>query len=171
MKYIKKHDCIPKDFEALTFVIKNYNYTEFRLRFCDKNFSLTKIKDLKQKCRIACYEEIYQTKKSAEFSGPMRPIPLSSKFISFESYPKLGFIQYLINLGGLLGLWHGISLNHMKTIVLNFFKKILSMSEFLRKFINYVEYLSVHKWLKIFIRYSQMKVKSFPFDKFCAIFN
>jgi hypothetical protein len=39
MKILKKRNCLPKNFNALTFVIKNYNYTEFKLRFCDQNFS------------------------------------------------------------------------------------------------------------------------------------
>jgi len=102
IEIFKKQNCFPKNFETLTFVIKNYNYTEFKFKFCNQNFSFPDPKDLKQNCRTACYEEIYVTKKvKIDIQAPQSTNPY---FISFEYYPKLGFLQYLVTLGGLLGL-------------------------------------------------------------------
>jgi len=163
MKIIKKQNCLPKNFEPLTFVIKNYDYTEFKLRFCDRNFSFPETKALKQICRIACYEEIYNIKKSTLLTPTLKP--MNPYFMSFESYPKLGFLQYLVNLGGLIGLWHGITFKDLNNLFQNFIRQIFSMSQLLRKLITIIEYFVVYKWLKIFIKYSQIKVNSFVIHK------
>jgi len=157
MEIVKKQNCFPKNSETLTFVVKNYDYTEFKFRFCDQNFSFPDTRALKRYCRIACYEEIYVMKKvRIVIHAPKSTNPY---FISFEYYPKVGFLKYLVNLGGLLGLWHGISFNDLSNLFRKFLKKIISISQLLRKLITYIKYLIVYKWLKSFIKYSTIKVK------------
>jgi len=163
MKIIKKQNCLPKNFDPLTFVIKNYDYTEFKLRFCDQNFYFPETKALKKICRIACYEEIYNMKKSTLQTSTLKP--MNPYFIIFESYPKLGFLKYLVDLGGLIGLWHGISFQDLNNLFQDFLRKIFSTSQLLRKLITFIEYLVVYKWLKIFIKFSQIKVNSFVIHK------
>jgi len=166
IKTIKEYGCFPKNFDSLTFVIKNFNYTEFKYKFCDNNFSIPETKEQKQNCRSACYEEIYELTKEKTYDRIIELKPLNSKFISFEFYPKLVFLQYLINFGGLLGLWYGISLNDFKNIVSHFLKRIHLMNQFLRKFISYYKHFEIYKWFKIFIKYSQMMVRSFLLNKY-----
>jgi hypothetical protein len=50
---------------------------------------------------------------------------LNSKYILFKYKPELEFSQFLVNFGGLLGLWHGISLIELKNIIKNFINKKL----------------------------------------------
>jgi hypothetical protein len=130
--FLKKHNCLPKNHEFLTYVVDNYNYTHLIYKFCSDSINI-EWKKLMSKCHKNCIEDIYEMLR---FNGRRSYLveTLYPKYLSFEHKPKLEFMQYLIKLGGLLGLWHGISLKDLKNLVLNSIHKINFKQKFMRKF-------------------------------------
>jgi hypothetical protein len=72
---------------------------------------------------------------------------LNSKYILFKYKPALEFSQFLVNFGGLLGLWHGISLIEFKNIIMNFINKRLIAYIRVRRLWTYFAVLQLFKKL------------------------
>jgi hypothetical protein len=70
---------------------------------------------------------------------------LNSKYILFKYKPELEFSQFLVNFGGLLGLWHGISLIELKSIIMNFINKNIFVYIRVRKLWTYFAVLKLFK--------------------------
>jgi hypothetical protein len=130
--FLKKNNCLPKNHEFLTYVIENYNYTHLIYKFCSDSIKI-EWKKLMSKCSKSCIEDIYEMLRLNERMSYLVE-PLYSQYLSFEHKPKLEFKQYLTNLGGLLALWHGISLIDLKILVSNSIHKINFEEKFKRKF-------------------------------------
>jgi hypothetical protein len=81
-----------------------------------------------------------------------------SKYISFKHKPKLVFLQFMVNFGGLLGLWHGISLNYFTIAIINFIKRKLFAYVRIRKLWTYFAVLNLFKKI---LKYFEIKVKTF----------
>jgi hypothetical protein len=64
----------------------------------------------------------------------------SSNYVAFEYEPQMKFNQFLLNFGGLLGLWQGLSLIDLKNNFIKIFNILFSkyhgMSGFFRCFTN-----------------------------------
>jgi hypothetical protein len=113
----------------ITYVIDNYNYSEFKHRFCRNFTNPIKLESLTDICRKSCAEVLYEIwfSDKAFNRGVRRKIQtsfhcLNVKSIAFEHKPEMEFMQYLVNFGGLLGLWSGLSLSDLKNLIINLFK-------------------------------------------------
>jgi hypothetical protein len=94
-------------------------------------------KKLMSKCHKSCIEDIYEIRKlSGSTSFGLET--LYPQYLSFEHKPKLELILYLIKFGGLLGLWHGISLIDLEYFIFNSIHKINFKERFMRKFGKYL---------------------------------
>jgi hypothetical protein len=153
--YLRKK-CLPKISDKLTYIVDKSNLTNYGHEFCvnvtidyDENI-------LMKKCKKACKEYLFfvwQTANIHEFRTECETV--NKYFISFNFVPKLGFVNYLVNLGGLLGLWHGISLIDLKNILMIKIQKIFSRLN-LNNLSN--DDLFLIKMLKILQKYAKVKV-------------
>ncbi len=89
---------------------------------------------------------------------------LHSKYISFKYKPKLEFLQFMVNFGGLLGLWHGISLNDFTNTIINFIKNKLFAYIRTKKLWTYFAVLNLFKKI---LKYFKLQVKPLRFCCCC----
>jgi hypothetical protein len=73
----------------------------------------------------------------------------------FEHKPGMEFNQYLVNFGGLLGLWHGLSLLDLRNSILKLMNKIFSF-KFGTK--NCCKFFTIFKFSEIVRKYLTLKV-------------
>ncbi len=153
-KYLE-HNCLPKNNEMITYVIDNYNYSKFRHKFCENISINLSIESLKRVCRRSCNEVLYQIWYSNAFLISQQLIrfkPLEIQNIAFEHEPKMVFMQYLVALGGLLGIWHGLSITDLKNSIIHLIKrKILAYND-KRNICNYFSFLELFKKIKIYLK-------------------
>jgi hypothetical protein len=153
-----RNNCLPKSDDMLTFVINNKNYVEFDYRFCKNNTFEMRNKSLilsLNNCRKACNEEIYEIWYSNEKFGDFELRSISLKYIAFEHKPGMKFNEYLVNIGGLLGLWHGLSLLNLKSLIIKLIRKIFY---FKCKIENYRKYFTIFKIPKKIRTYLTLQV-------------
>ncbi len=77
---------------------------------------------------------------------------MDKKYISFEHKPKMKFNQYLVNFGGLLGLWHGLSLLDLKSSMIKITNKILSLEYRMRNYRKYFPIFKVAEKIRTYLR-------------------
>jgi hypothetical protein len=132
-EYLNVNKCLPKNAEMMiTYFISDYNYSKFEHKFCDdidfenNTRRIRILRDLRRKCRKACYEEVFEIWYSNQENelNALFLTSLNSNYIVFENNPEMTFIQYLVNFGGLLGLWHGLSIKDLKNLIFKFINKI-----------------------------------------------
>jgi hypothetical protein len=82
---------------------------------------------------------------------------LNSKYILFKYKPELQFSEFLVNFGGLLGLWHGISLLELKNVIINFVERKLFAFIRIRRLWTYFAILNFFKKI---IGYCKLQVKT-----------
>jgi hypothetical protein len=87
-------------------------------------------------------------------------MPLKIQNIAFEHKPEMVFMQYLVNFGGLLGLWHGLSITDLKNSIINLIKrKILSYND-KRNIWNYFSFLELFKKINTYLKIKVRRKKS-----------
>jgi hypothetical protein len=160
-KYLE-HNCLPKNNQMITYVINNYNYSKFRHKFCENISINISIESLKEVCRRSCNEVLYEIWHSNEISvsySYQRYIniylnPIEIQNIAFEHNPEMVFMQYLVNFGGLLGLWHGLSITDLKNSIINLIKRKILGCNGRRNTRNYLSFLKLFKTIR-----SHLKIK------------
>jgi len=162
-KYLE-HNCLPKNNQMITYVIDNYNYSKFRHKFCENISINISIESLKEVCRKSCNEVLYEiwhsneisvsyrSRRRSQFSVFVDPIEIQN--IAFEHNPEMVFMQYLVNFGGLLGLWHGLSITDLKNSIINLFKRKILGCNGRRNTRNYLSFLKLFKTIR-----SHLKIK------------
>jgi hypothetical protein len=142
-------------------IINNYNYSKFRHKFCENISVNISIESLKEVCRKSCNEVLYEIWHSNQSfvsndSQRLRVIlePLGTQNIAFEHNPEMVFMQYLVNFGGLLGLWHGLSITDLKNLIINLFKRKILECNGRRNIRNYSSFLKLFKTIR-----SHLKIK------------
>ncbi len=157
MREYLQNNCLPKNDGLLTFVVDNKNYTEFEYKFCEKYMHKNKKEALiieLNKCRKACNEELYDISYSKESND----ITLNSKnlkYVVFEHKPGMEFNQYLVNFGGLLGLWHGLSLLDLRNSIIKLMNKIFSFKCGIK---NCCKFFKIFKFPEKVRKYLTLKV-------------
>jgi hypothetical protein len=152
---IKKNKCSPKNRKLFTYFMKNGRYEVYNHTFCnDSKINFTVELNTKE-CRISCYEEIYRITESKifKFFPGIQFDPIDTKYMTILYSSQMTFMSYLINIGGLLGLWHGISLADFKywlKVMMNFLFTIMT-----KKFDNFESYIRIPRK---FLKYLYMKV-------------
>jgi hypothetical protein len=152
---IKKNKCSPKNHKLFTYFMKNGRHQVYNHTFCnDSKISFNAELNTKE-CRISCYEEIYRISESKIFKifSGLQFEPIDTKYMTISYSSQMTFISYLINIGGLLGLWHGISLADLKywlKVMMNTLFTIIT-----KKFNNVESYIRIPRK---FLKYSYMKV-------------
>jgi hypothetical protein len=152
---IKKNKCSPKNHKLFTYFMKNGRYEVYNLTFCnDSKISFNAELNIKE-CPISCYEEMYSISESkiSKFYSGLQFDPIDTKYITILYSSQMTFISYLINIGGLLGLWHGISLADLK-----YWLKVMMNSLFTimtKKFNNFESYIRIPRK---FLKYSYIMV-------------
>jgi hypothetical protein len=152
---IKKNKCSPKSSKLFTYFMKNGRYQVYNYTFCnDSKINFTVELNTKE-CRISCYEEIYRITESKiyKFFPGVQFDPIDTKYMTILYSSQMTFISYLINFGGLLGLWHGISLADFK-----YWLKVMMNSLFTimtKKFDNFESYFRIPRK---FLKYLYIKV-------------
>jgi hypothetical protein len=155
LNIINKNKCSPKNHKLFTYFMKNgrnqvYNYT-----FCkDSKISFNAELNTKE-CRIPCYEEIYRISESKifKFFPGIQFYPIDTKYMTILYSSQMTFISYLINIGGLLGLWHGISLADFKYYLKKMMNTLFVIMT--KKFNNFESYIRIPRK---FLKYSYVKV-------------
>jgi hypothetical protein len=141
-----RNKCLPKN-DMLTFVVNNKNYSEFGYRFCENDSFIMRNKILissLRKCRKECYQEFYHIWYSNDYVD-LTLKSLNQKYIAIQHKPEMVFMQYLVNIGGLLGLWHGLSYLELKNLIIKLMNKILSAKLRLRNFRKYFPIIKLPK--------------------------
>jgi len=141
MREFLQNKCLPKNDDLLTFVVNNKNYSEFEYRFCENNKFKIRNKSVilgLNKCRKACNEELYEIWYSMNGFGGISLETTNLNYIVVEHKPAMEFNQYLVNFGGLLGLWYGLSLLDLKTSIIKFMEKIYLFKYELRIYSKYL---------------------------------
>jgi hypothetical protein len=152
---IKKNKCSPKNHKLFTYFMKNGRFEVYNHTFCkDSKINFNAELNTKE-CRISCYEEIYEISRSKIFKifTGLRFDPIDTKYMTILYSSQMTFISYLINIGGLLGLWYGISLADLKywlKVIMNSLLIIIT-----KKFNNFESYIRIPRK---FLKYSCIKV-------------
>ncbi len=84
----------------------------------------------------------------------------NKNYISLNYIPNLDFITFFINFGGLLGLWHGISLMDLINPLKNMLFRTNSRIQILTNNLNKL------KFLKIISKNNYLKVNYFSVNSF-----
>jgi hypothetical protein len=148
---------LPKSNELITYVIKDYNYTQFGQKFCENINISIKIENFKKICRKPCneilYEILYSDKEYRSKKNYRRILlnELNVQNIAFEHEPQTVFMQYLVNFGGLLGLWHGLSFADLKNSVNHLMKRKFLLNNRLKR---------IHEYLPIFEKFKKIQTNS-----------
>jgi hypothetical protein len=151
-----KNQCLPKIHELMTYIINNYNYSELRLKFCENTSYEFLNETSAANCKKACVQELYEILYSSNFGPKIKFIQrLSSHYIAIEHNPQMKFDQFLMNFGGLLGLWHGLSLIDLKNYLIKLINVIYSKYHEMRRFFLWFTNL---KMFKIFKKLFKKKV-------------
>jgi hypothetical protein len=150
-----QNNCLPKNDDLLTFVINNDNYSIFKYRFCEND--KFKIRNKSQifnlnKCRKACNEEVYETWYSNEKWSQINLKPKNLKYTAFEHKPGMEFNQFLVNFGGLLGLWQGLSYFELKSSIIKLISKIFSSKCGIKNYRKNLKIFQVPKKIRTYIR-------------------
>jgi hypothetical protein len=158
LDHFLKFNCLPKDYESITYVIKNGVYAELKFSFCNKSVLDKKFEINFKKCRIECNEEFFEISNGRalndHFIGNEFKM-LNNKYITLKYIPVLTFIDLILHFGGLLGLWSGVSLVDLKNALKKFFEKFYSILLNKRIFrkckthINCIEKFSKKSYLKV----------------------
>jgi hypothetical protein len=113
---LRKNNCLPKDFEKLTFA----SIDSINSSFCE-NSNIKKIVGSKcsKICKLSCEESNFLTTQIIEKA--IRPS--NQKYITYVNDPLITFAAFLSTIGGLLGLWNNLSINDLNIIFLNLAKK------------------------------------------------
>jgi hypothetical protein len=117
--FILQNGCLPRNHELLTYVVIDYNYSKFNYSLCINETKTVELKLFEGYCRESCIEDFYEFYESLDgiSNGTYILETINSQYISFIYSPKMEFMQFIVNFGGLIGLWQGISLNNLKDII------------------------------------------------------
>ncbi len=126
----------------ITYVIDYYNYTKFNNKFCDQidfKINIKRIKilsDLSRKCRKDCHQELYDIwfVNVKDENNILFLTELNPYYIVFEHNPEMTLMRLLVNFGGLIGLWHGLSIKDLKIFIIRFVNKMFIKQHTMRKF-------------------------------------
>jgi hypothetical protein len=155
-----KFNCLPKDYEFITYIIKNGVYAEFEFSLCNKSVLEKKFKINFKKCRIECNEEFFEISNRREltdnFIGDKFKM-LDNKYIILKYIPVMTFIDLMLNFGGLLSLWNGVSLVDLKNALHKYFKKFYSKLLNKRIFRKCKTHIN---WIENFYKKSHLKVRN-----------
>src|ERR1700761_9286803 len=112
-QYLKDYNCLPNPIIYEDFVLINSSQTEHRI--CDRDMVFNKSEiNCNDYCIKDCEEVYYLTR----FENPLIYNSIETKIIirdqksvefQYISQIKCSFIDYLSNIGGLFGLWVGLS--------------------------------------------------------------
>ena len=113
-QYISQYQCLPNPFIHENFKLINSNQTEHRI--CDQNINDFKINEnnCEKICIKDCNEMYFSTRFDNSFVLHKKVTNLWIKYRSFLEYEytsehKYSFVDYMSNIGGLFGLWFGIT--------------------------------------------------------------
>ena len=135
-QYLKQYQCLPNPFIYENFILINSSQTEHRI--CDQNKTdFTINENICQKfCIKDCNEVYFETRFDNSLVLMTNNSKISIKFrnslqYEYSSEKKYSFTDFMSNIGGLFGLWFGLSLVDMSQLI----RKIL---------INFKNFLLVH---------------------------
>ena len=165
------YNCIPNPFINTDYILLNLN--EISYQICNNSMNNTIDQEY---CDKQCLKDCNQEYYSLDFDNKyIIPESNSTIRINYQNYaefqykaePKNTFILYLSDIGGLIGLWFGLSFIDLNILFKSFFKKIQSKLEFfisLEYFYNipYIIYLKrkIMKYLIILHKIKKLKWKS-----------
>src|SRR6201996_5375841 len=112
-QYLKDYKCLPNPFVYEDFVLINSSQTEHRI--CDRDMVFNKSEI---NCNDYCIKDCEEVYYSTSFENPLifnttdtRITIKDQKSEEFQyiSQIKYSFVDYMSNIGGLFGLWVGLS--------------------------------------------------------------
>jgi hypothetical protein len=126
--FILENGCLPRNHELLTYIVIDYNYSKFNYSLCINETKTVELKLFEGYCREPCIEDFYELYESSDGDPHAVYIlgTINSQYLSFIYSPKMEFMQFIVNFGGLIGLWQGISLNDLKDIIFQSIRRVLS---------------------------------------------
>ena len=113
-QYIKQYECFPNPFIYEDFILINSNQTEHRI--CDQNKTDFKINEniCDKQCIKDCKQIYFKTRFDNSLVLKTKESKISIKFRNsiefiYESEKKYSFTDFMSNIGGLFGLYFGLS--------------------------------------------------------------
>jgi hypothetical protein len=76
---------------------------------------------------------------------------LGPHYFAYEHNPEIKFDQFVANFGGLLGLWHGLSLLDLKNYLIKLIKILFSKCNGIREFHPFFTNFKILKNLRTFL--------------------
>ena len=126
--YIRKYKCLPNPFIYENFILINSNQTEHRI--CDQNKTDFTINE--KICDKQCIKDCNEVYISTRFDNSLVLMIKDSKItiksrnnleFKYESAEKYSFTDFMSNIGGLFGLWFGITIIDMSEMIQSFLLK------------------------------------------------
>ena len=145
-KHLQSLECIPNPFINHSFVLIDSNQTS--IKFCENQTNITiDYPHCHRECPKNCLQIFKNLKIDSSidnFNGNsfIKILNKRTKQYSYQAESQLSIIKYIADLGGLFGLYLGISLIDMGKVIKN------SIS-ILKTFFNYIKELKYFKIIKI----------------------
>ena len=175
-QYLKQYQCLPNPFIYENFILINSSQTEHRI--CDQNKTDTKINEeiCQKNCIKDCNELYFEIRFDNSLVLMTNNSKISIKFrnslqYEYSSEKKYSFTDFMSNIGGLFGLWFGISFVDMSQLLINLknyllahidfnriqanllkfkrFKFIILIIYLLRKFKSIISYIDKINWKNV----------------------
>jgi hypothetical protein len=132
---VRKHNCIPKDFQNLTFS----SIDSFNTSFCeDSTIKMTFDSKCRKICKLSCEESNFIVERFTE--NRIQYKPYKEKYFTYVNDPLMTFFEFLSTTGGLLGLWNNLSINDLQILFLNALKKLFE-TRFVIRLTTYISSL------------------------------
>ena len=165
--YNKSFECLANPYINEEFILMNASQTQYRI--CGNNsteYSVNK-NYCKDKCVKNCHQKYYSLELedntySAQKDSKIRIEYKLSQEFHYKSGAKYSFVDFMSNIGGLIGLWFGMSfidtsalirlvLNHIKLFILFYihFEFLIILQNLKLIIILKIEKLSKYKWRQI----------------------
>ena len=147
-KHLQSLECIPNPFINHSFVLIDSNQTSFKICENEKNITID-FKYCYKECPKHCLQS-YKNLKTQTFinnfngNSYIKIFNNKEKQYFYQAESELSIIKYIADLGGLFGLYLGISLIDMGKVIKNSIK-------YMKIFINYMKNTKYFKIIKLSI--------------------
>ena len=131
--YYNSYNCLPNPYINENFILYNASQTEYRICNNSDNYYVNE-----SYCRNSCIKKCHQIYYSLEFESNLyfgstdSRIRISYKNLHqfyYKSDAKYSFVDYMSNMGGLVGLWFGfafIDISALIRVIIKYVKIIIN---------------------------------------------
>src|SRR5882672_1780119 len=166
-QYNKSFECLPNPYINEEFILMNASQTQYRICDHNMNTNFTEYSAIKKYCKEKCVKncdqkyyslELEDNTYSAQNDSKIRIEFKRSQEFHYNSDNKYSFVDFISNIGGMIGLWFGMSfidtsaLIRLVLIRIKYYINILLILK-LQIFLKYVKLIIAklikYKWKRI----------------------